>query len=108
MTELSKYNLEAIYRISKAIEHVETAMVEIDRACEQLSPIMGMIPIWKKAGSLYNQIRGLLDKLEVLRNLSKPWELDSSAMKWLDEHAPKEGEKRCRKVLSLRMQPRTS
>jgi hypothetical protein len=48
---------EADAHVARALEHIEAAQRELERACQELSPIIGGAPQWKRISALYDRVR---------------------------------------------------
>jgi hypothetical protein len=48
---------EADAHVARALEHIEEAQRELDRACQELSPIVGGFARWKRISALHDRVR---------------------------------------------------
>ncbi len=56
MTKTSS-SAEADAHVARALEHIEEAQRELDRACQELSPIVGGFARWKRISALHDRVR---------------------------------------------------
>jgi hypothetical protein len=47
---------EAERRVARALELVERAQHTLERACEELSPVIGALPDWQRIGKLADRV----------------------------------------------------
>ena len=55
MTETTT-SAEADANVARALAHIEAAQCELGRACQELSPIIGGAPQWKRVSALYDRV----------------------------------------------------
>jgi len=48
---------EADAYVARALERIEAAQCELDRACQELSPIVGGFGRWKRISALHDRVR---------------------------------------------------
>ncbi len=58
---------EARARVQKALDHIEAAQGELCSACQELSALVGGIPSWKAASTLYDRVKALWYRVEGFR-----------------------------------------
>jgi hypothetical protein len=58
-TDPCRHCQEAFRRAKEALAHIQRAQTELNAACERLSPLVGGIPEWKKAGDLADRTKAL-------------------------------------------------
>lgn len=63
--------MEAQARILEAMRLVEEAQGLLYRACEQLSPVIGAMPQWSRAGALAERCKRLWHALEAKANSTR-------------------------------------
>lgn len=62
----------AAFQIEKALDRIERAQVELNAACAELSPLVGLIPEWKRVGALADRVKVQWHRLENIRRKRKP------------------------------------
>lgn len=67
---------EARARVQKALDHIERAQGELCSACQELSALVGGIPSWKAASTLYDRVKALWYRVESFRTGGR-YSLDS-------------------------------
>lgn len=67
---------EARARVQKALDHIEAAQGELCSACQELSALVGGIPSWKAASTLYDRVKALWYRVEGFR-MGGRYSLDS-------------------------------
>lgn len=54
---MSKPNTpKAMERVRKALDHIQAAQGQLDRACAELSTLVGGIPAWRRVSKLYDSV----------------------------------------------------
>lgn len=51
--------VEALLRHKEALVHLQRAQDELNAACAKLSSLVGVLPQWRRAGTLADQVRAL-------------------------------------------------
>jgi hypothetical protein len=83
---------EAERKVRAALDHLEAAQRELGRACEELSPIIGAVTPWGRAGKLYDRIHAEWHRLNIfLQKNRERLGLDESGLRALAERIAKDG-----------------
>lgn len=64
-------------RLDNALELIQRAQADLDRACAELSTLRGAITTWRATGKLSNKVKTLWYRVSSLRHSSKPLTVDS-------------------------------
>ncbi len=73
-------------RVQRALNHIEAAQRELDRACQVLCPVIGGLPQYERAGRLHRTIELEWHRLaEWARKRKGKLDLDESGRRELEE-----------------------
>lgn len=61
-------------KIRQALNEIEKAQLALGRACEALSPVVGMVKEWERVGKLYDKVNAEWHRLN---RQDGPFRLDS-------------------------------
>jgi hypothetical protein len=73
---------EAERRVRKALDHVQNAQAELDRACAELSNLERGVVVWRLIGKLYDRVHAAWYRVEEFRKQGR-FTLDGIALEAL-------------------------
>lgn len=79
-------NALAAAKVRRAMALVEEAQNKLMEACQELSPIIGAVPQWRKTSSLHDRVKAHWYALDAwLRKSSHRIDVDGSHKAWIEK-----------------------